>query len=63
MSGDGYVAGLNGEADWIGTDREVDFTALWAQFDTLLMGRRTYEAARPRLGEAAFKGITAIVFS
>ena len=63
MSVDGYIAGPNGEADWIGIDPEVDFAAIWAQFDTGLMGRRTYEAARKRLGEAAFTGITTIVFS
>jgi dihydrofolate reductase len=60
---DGYIAGPNGEADWIGIDPEVDFAAIWAQFDTLLMGRRTYEAASKRLGETAFTGITSIVFS
>ena len=60
---DGYIAGPNGEADWIVIDPEVDFVAIWAQFDTLLMGRRTYEAATKRLGEAAFRGITSIVFS
>lgn len=63
MSVDGYIAGPNGEADWIITDPEVDFAAIWAQFDTGLMGRRTYEAARKRLGEAAFAGFTTIVFS
>lgn len=60
---DGYIAGPNGEADWIAADPEVDFAAIWAQFDTGLMGRRTYEAAVQRLGEAAFSGITTIVFS
>ena len=50
---DGYIAGPNGEADWIGIDSEVDFGAIWAQFDTLLMGRLTYEAGRKRLGEKA----------
>lgn len=60
---DGYIAGPNGEADWISADPEVDFAAIWAQFDTGLMGRRTYEAAHKRLGEAAFAGITSIVFS
>jgi dihydrofolate reductase len=60
---DGYIAGPNGEADWIGIDPEVDFAALWAQFDTLLMGRRTYEAARQRMGETSFSGINTIVFS
>src|SRR5258708_32356411 len=63
MSVDGYIAGPNGEADWIDVDPEVDFAAIWAQFDTGLMGRRTYEAASKRLGEAAFAGITSIVFS
>ena len=63
ISLDGFIAGPNGEADWIGIDPEVDFAAIWAQFDTLLMGRRTYEAAVKRLGEKAFKGITSIVFS
>ena len=48
---DGYIAGPNGEADWITMDPDVDFVEIWAQFDTLLMGRRTYEAAVPRLGE------------
>ena len=60
---DGYIAGPNGEADWITTDPEVDFAAIWAQFDAGLMGRRTYEKAVQRLGEAAFSGITTVVFS
>lgn len=60
---DGYIAGPNGEADWITMDPEVDFTAIWAQFDTGLMGRRTYEKAVQRLGEGAFSGITTVVFS
>src|SRR5713226_2918816 len=63
MSLDGCIAGPNGEADWIGIDPEVDFAAIWAQFDTLLMGRRTYEAASKRLGESSFAGVTSIVFS
>jgi dihydrofolate reductase len=63
MSLDGFIAGPNGEADWIVNDPEVDFVALWAQFDTLLMGRITYEAAVSRLGEAAFKGPKVVVVS
>ena len=46
MSLDGYIAGPKGEADWIIMDPEIDFGAIFAQFDTFLMGRRTYEAAR-----------------
>ena len=60
---DGFIAGPNGEADWIGADPEVDFPAIWAQFDTFVMGRHTYHAAKARLGEAAFARGTYIVFS
>ena len=42
---DGYIAGPNGEYDWIVMDSEIDFQALFDQFDTLLMGRRTFEVA------------------
>src|SRR5271167_1421265 len=63
MSLDGYIAGPNGEYDWIDTDSEVDFAAFWTQFDTLLMGRRTFELAVQTRGEAAFTGVTSIVFS
>jgi dihydrofolate reductase len=40
---DGYLAGPNGEIDWIVHDPTVDFRAVYAQFDTVLLGRRTYE--------------------
>lgn len=63
MSLDGFIAGPNGEADWIEDDADFDFAALWAQFDTGLMGRRTYEAAARRLGEKAFAEVRRIVFS
>jgi dihydrofolate reductase len=63
MSLDGFIAGPNGEADWIVSDPKVDFAALWAQFDTLLMGRLTYAAAVSRLGEAAFQGPRVVVVS
>jgi dihydrofolate reductase len=47
---DGRIAGPNGEFDWIPMDPEVDFKALFARFDTLLVGRRTWEAARQNGG-------------
>ena len=51
---DGFIAGPNGEHDWIVPDPAMDFAALWAQFDICLMGRKTYEVARTR--RAAFSG-------
>ena len=63
MSLDGYIAGPNGEADWIVMDPDVNFAELWAQFDTLLMGRRTYEAASARLGKSSMQGRKAVVVS
>jgi len=44
MSLDGYIAGPDGEADWIVMDDDIDFKALFAQFDTFLLGRKTFEA-------------------
>lgn len=63
MSLDGYIAGPNGEADWIVMDPDVNFAELWAQFDTLLMGRRTYEAASARLGKSSMQGRKVAVVS
>lgn len=40
---DGYIAGPEGEIDWIVGDPEIDFGEMFARFDTLLMGRRTWE--------------------
>lgn len=63
MSLDGYLAGPKGEIDWIGNDPEVDFTALAAQFDTLVMGRKTYEFARAHGGSVRMPGLEPYVFS
>lgn len=63
MSVDGYIAGTKGEYDWITMDPKVDFAALRGQFDTLIMGRRTYEVASPRLGDKAFEGLNVAVVS
>jgi dihydrofolate reductase len=63
MSLDGYIAGPNGEADWIVMDPDVNFAELWAQFDTLLMGRHTYEAASARLGKSSMQGRKVAVVS
>jgi dihydrofolate reductase len=41
---DGFIAGPNGEIDWIIPDPTVDFESLYASVDTVLLGRRTYES-------------------
>src|SRR5687768_6990490 len=46
MSLDGFIVGPNGEADWIVMNPEIDFAAMNSQFDTMLVGRRTYEAMK-----------------
>jgi dihydrofolate reductase len=62
MSLDGYIAGPKGEADWIIMDPDIDFGALFEQFDTFIMGRRTFEPmARVQKGEAG--GVKTFVFS
>jgi dihydrofolate reductase len=48
MSLDGYIAGPNGEYDWIELDPSGAaeyFRAFYAQFDTALMGRKSFEQA------------------
>ena len=40
---DGYIAGPNGEFDWIAIDPEIDFEKMYAGFSGLVMGRRSYE--------------------
>lgn len=49
MSLDGFIAGPRGESDWIVMDPDIDFRDLFQQFDTILMGRKTYEAAHVAL--------------
>lgn len=43
MSLDGYIAGPEGEYDWIQMDPEMDFAEMMAPFDTFLIGRKTFE--------------------
>ena len=62
MSLDGYIAGPKGEADWIIMDPEIDFGALFGQFDTFLLGRRTFEAMGPA-GQGGSPGTKTYVFS
>jgi dihydrofolate reductase len=40
---DGFIAGPNGEYDWVIQDPSIDFGEIFRGFDALLMGRHTYE--------------------
>ncbi|MEP6913913.1 MAG: dihydrofolate reductase family protein, partial [bacterium] len=62
VSLDGYIAGPNGEADWIMMDPAIDFKSFFKQFDTVLLGRRTFEAMASS-GNAAMPGMKTYVFS
>ena len=48
---DGFIAGPNGEFDWIVVDPEIDFAAMYAGFSGLVMGRRSYEVFVATSGE------------
>ncbi len=65
MSLDGYIAGPNGEYDWIMNDPEVDvaLAETWDRCDTLLMGRVTWRVAVERMGAKAFAGKDVVVAS
>jgi dihydrofolate reductase len=60
---DGFIARPNGEYDWIVMDPAIDFGAMYKQFDTAVMGRKTYEVVAAQGGHGAMPGIEVIVFS
>ena len=64
MSLDGYIAGPDGEYDWIVMDPDMDFAAMQSQFDTFLIGRKTFETMVKMGGDGKSQpGIQNIVLS
>jgi dihydrofolate reductase len=60
---DGFIAGPNGEVDWIVPDPDRDFRALLDQFDTALLGRRSYELTQRPGAPPWPPGMSVYVFS
>jgi dihydrofolate reductase len=60
---DGYIAGPRGELDWIVHDPAVDFTKVYEQIDTVLLGRRTWELTRQPGAPPWPQGWQILVFS
>lgn len=63
MSLDGFIAGVEGAYDWIVMDEAIDFTSLFANFDTAVMGRRTFEVLAAQEGNGELPGLDVVVFS
>jgi dihydrofolate reductase len=63
VSLDGFIAGPNGEHDWIVMDPSIDFAALFKEFDTAVMGRKTYEVLTAQGGHGAMPGLDVVVFT
>jgi len=63
MSLDGFIAGPNGDNSWIVMDPAIDFAALFEEFDTAVMGRKTYEVVTAQGGNGAMPGLDVVVFS
>jgi dihydrofolate reductase len=65
MSLDGYIAGPNGEYDWIVMDPEIakGFPEQFKRYDTMLIGRKSFAAAGGQGGGGMFSGMKVVVCS
>ena len=62
MSLDGYIADPKGGYDWIVMDPDIDFAKMFAGYDVVLMGRKSYDMAKQQ-GGYGMPGKKSYVFS
>lgn len=60
---DGFIADPDGGYDWIVDDKSIDFDVLYAQFDTFVMGRKTWEVMQAMGDANPLRGKRVIVAS
>jgi len=60
---DGFIADPNGGYDWIVMDESIDFAALFSEFDSFVMGRKTWDVTAQTEFVQMFGGKEVIVFS
>ncbi len=60
---DGFIADPDGDYDWIIMDEEIDFAAMFTEFDTFVMGRKTWDDTAATEFRDMFGGMEVIVFS
>jgi dihydrofolate reductase len=60
---DGYIAGPGDDFDWIPREPAIDWDAFMERFDTVLMGRRTYEVVAAHGPGASLPQLPTYVFS
>jgi len=59
---DGYIAGPDGEIDWLFSDQDYGYSAFYSTIDTVVMGRKTYDVSLS-FAEYPYPGKQAFVFS
>lgn len=62
MSLDGFIAANDGSYDWILMDPDIDFAEIMGRFDTMLIGRKSFEMTQGQSGPS-MTGMKSIVFS
>ena len=60
---DGFIADPDGGYDWIIMDESIDFAAMYAEFETFIMGRKTWDVSAKTEFVQMFGGKEVIVFS